>query len=119
MCRWSRCPGSGTAITAATLALPKADTPPLQGDASRRSRGTFIPPAFTCGASFMRRVAVLFLAGIMSAGAMVAAQGALGQAGPTVPALSAPITLPSAVPEKFTRNVFAGDKVRQRIFVPC
>lgn len=66
----------------------------------------------------MRRITVLLLAGTLSAAVAVAAEGQLAQAGPSVPALSAPITLPSTVPEKFTRNVFAGDKVRQRIFVP-
>ena len=33
-------------------------------------------------------------------------------------ALDAPIELPSAPPQKFTRNVLAGDKVRASIFVP-
>ena len=33
-------------------------------------------------------------------------------------ALDAPIDLPSAAPQKFTRNVLAGDKVRASVFVP-
>lgn len=33
-------------------------------------------------------------------------------------ALDAPIDLPSAAPQKFTRNVLAGDKVRTSVFVP-
>lgn len=33
-------------------------------------------------------------------------------------ALTAPIVLPSTPPARFTRNVFAGDRVRQRVFIP-
>jgi len=33
-------------------------------------------------------------------------------------ALNMPIPLPSSPPAKFTRNVFAGDKIRPRLFVP-
>ncbi|WP_312163844.1 hypothetical protein [Phenylobacterium sp.] len=49
------------------------------------------------------------LAACMAGGAMAAERPA---------ALDAPIVLPAPPPAKFTRNVFAGDKVRTRVFVP-
>lgn len=33
-------------------------------------------------------------------------------------ALTAPITLPGPVPQRFTRNVWAGDQIRRRLFIP-
>lgn len=37
---------------------------------------------------------------------------------PQIAALTAPIELPGPVPRSFTRNVFAGDRIRQKVFVP-
>lgn len=35
-----------------------------------------------------------------------------------IAALTAPIELPGPVPRGFTRNVFAGDRIRQKVFIP-
>lgn len=37
---------------------------------------------------------------------------------PAVQAIEAPIVLPGPTPQRFTRNVWAGDQIRTRIFVP-
>lgn len=66
----------------------------------------------------MRRALLILLAASLHAGASVQAQKPPEQGAEAVTALTAPIELPSTPPQKFTRNVFAGDKVRQRIFIP-
>ncbi len=59
-----------------------------------------------------------FAAAIAAALAMTATSPPSAEEAPRLAALKMPILLPSNPPAKFTRNVFAGDKVRQRVFVP-
>lgn len=66
----------------------------------------------------MRRIRLILFASAIHVGASVQAQEQREQGAETVTALMAPIELPSSPPQKFTRNVFAGDKVRQRVFIP-
>ncbi|WP_242777706.1 hypothetical protein [Sphingopyxis sp. YF1] len=66
----------------------------------------------------MRHTIPILLATSICVGASAQALEQSEQAGQMVGALRTPIELPSAPPQKFTRNVFAGDKVRQRIFIP-
>lgn len=47
-----------------------------------------------------------------------AAAAEMPRASQAVQDLSGPITLPGPVPQRFTRNVWAGDQIRTRIFIP-
>ena len=60
-----------------------------------------------------RAVAAALLLSLAPAGSGVA------QTPPAqIAALTAPIDLPGPVPRGFTRNVFAGDRIRQKVFIP-
>ncbi|OJW63030.1 MAG: hypothetical protein BGO57_08895 [Sphingomonadales bacterium 63-6] len=63
-------------------------------------------------------LAIVVAGSLASTAAGQTGEAGLPQDAEQVSALTAPIVLPSTPPARFTRNVFAGDKVRQRVFIP-
>jgi hypothetical protein len=79
---------------------------------------TIAPPAHDRRGRHSTTAVALAVAAVVLS--LSSAESGLAQTPPPaqIAALTAPIELPGPVPRGFTRNVFAGDRIRQKVFIP-